>query len=184
MGRKSDKWATPSSPVLYAGGHPWPGRPAGPGLAARRIALATWTYGKGWSGPPCPTPLRPAGGPPLKRPHGCFRGGLRPSSTPLDTPRGKPMLCEVLKHPPRNSPFLTESDTFRSTAVARGVFQGMTKNKVSENLGRKAGVFGSLQKTRPLPKIGVEPASVPGHSPTISVCDTSGSKVTPSQVNE
>jgi hypothetical protein len=26
-------------------------------------------------GPPCPTLLRPAGGPPLKRPHVCFRGG-------------------------------------------------------------------------------------------------------------
>jgi len=26
-------------------------------------------------GPPCPTFLRPTGGPPLKRPHGRFRGG-------------------------------------------------------------------------------------------------------------
>jgi hypothetical protein len=25
-------------------------------------------------GSPCPTLLRPAGGPPMKRPHGCFRG--------------------------------------------------------------------------------------------------------------
>jgi hypothetical protein len=47
-------------------------------------------------GLPCLTLLRPAGGPPLKRPYGRFRdglpaeraapaGGLRPSSTPVDT---------------------------------------------------------------------------------------------------
>jgi hypothetical protein len=28
-----------------------------------------------YQGPPCPTPLHPAGGQPLKRPYGCFRGG-------------------------------------------------------------------------------------------------------------
>jgi hypothetical protein len=38
-------------------------------------------------GLPCPTLLRPAGGPPPKQPYGRFWGGLRPSSTPLDTPR-------------------------------------------------------------------------------------------------
>jgi hypothetical protein len=55
-------------------------------------------------GLPCPTLLQPAGGspaagPPLKRPYGCFSGGLpagwaacRPCSTPLDTQRRKPML--------------------------------------------------------------------------------------------
>jgi hypothetical protein len=37
-------------------------------------------------GPSCPTLLRPAGGPSPKRPYGCFWGGLRPFSTPLDTP--------------------------------------------------------------------------------------------------
>ena len=38
-------------------------------------------------------------------------------------------------------------------------------------------------KTHPLPTIDVEPASVPEHSPTISVCETSGSKVTYSEVS-
>jgi hypothetical protein len=37
-------------------------------------------------GPPCPTLLHPAGGPPLKWPCNRFRGGLRQSSTLLDTP--------------------------------------------------------------------------------------------------
>jgi hypothetical protein len=45
-------------------------------------------------GPPCPTLLCPAGGPPLKWPYGRFRDGpptgqaaLRPSPTFFDTPR-------------------------------------------------------------------------------------------------
>jgi hypothetical protein len=38
-------------------------------------------------GSPCPTILRPAGGPPLKRPCGCFRGGL---------PTGPPAACSRL----------------------------------------------------------------------------------------
>jgi hypothetical protein len=36
--------------------------------------------------PSCPTLLRPAGGPPPKGPYGRLGGGLRPSSSPLDTP--------------------------------------------------------------------------------------------------
>jgi hypothetical protein len=50
-------------------------------------------------GPPCPTILCPAAGPPPKQPYGCFRGappaglaGLRSSSTLLDTPRHTPMI--------------------------------------------------------------------------------------------
>jgi hypothetical protein len=39
-------------------------------------------------GPPCPTPLRPAGGPPLKV-------GLWLSSTRLDTPCHTPMTCRL-----------------------------------------------------------------------------------------
>jgi hypothetical protein len=49
-------------------------------------------------GPPCPTLLRPAGGPPLKRPYGRFwggpprrAGGLRPSRSLLDAPRRTPV---------------------------------------------------------------------------------------------
>jgi hypothetical protein len=43
-------------------------------------AMGVWhgvavDYLKFHSGPPCPTFLRPAGGPPVKRPHGRFRGG-------------------------------------------------------------------------------------------------------------
>jgi hypothetical protein len=65
--------------------HPHAGQHAGP-------------YGKGVStdslefnaGPPCPTLIRPAGGPPPKRPFWGWParrvGGLRPSSSPLDTP--------------------------------------------------------------------------------------------------
>jgi hypothetical protein len=41
-------------------------------------------------GPPCPTLLRPAGGPPQGWP-ACRVGGLRQSYTPLDTPRHAPM---------------------------------------------------------------------------------------------
>jgi hypothetical protein len=48
--------------------------------------------------PPCPTLLRLAGGPHLKRPDGRFRGGLRPSSTRLNTLRRTPM---VIYQPPR-----------------------------------------------------------------------------------
>jgi hypothetical protein len=53
-------------------------------------------------GPPYPTLLCPAGGLPLKWPYGHFRGGLQPSSTPLDTPRHthmfKGQLCfHILK---------------------------------------------------------------------------------------
>jgi hypothetical protein len=43
-------------------------------------------------GPPCPTLLRPAGGPTLKRRNGRFRSGPRPSSTPLDTRRRSPLV--------------------------------------------------------------------------------------------
>jgi hypothetical protein len=42
-------------------------------------------------GLPCPTLLNPAGGPPLKRPYSCFKDGLQPSSTFLDTPHRTPM---------------------------------------------------------------------------------------------
>ena len=49
---------------------------------------------------------------------------------------------------------------------------------------RRAGVFTISKKTHPLPKIDVEPATMPETSPTISVCETSGSKVTYSQVLE
>jgi hypothetical protein len=42
------------------------------------------------SGSSCTTHLCSAGGPPLKRPYSNFRGGLWPSSTPLDT------LCRML----------------------------------------------------------------------------------------
>jgi hypothetical protein len=39
-------------------------------------------------GPPCPNLLCPVGGPPLKWPISCFRGGgLQLSFTPLNTPR-------------------------------------------------------------------------------------------------
>jgi hypothetical protein len=44
-------------------------------------------------GPPCYTLLRPAGGPPLIKPYGHFRGG--PSSTPLDTPLDTPMVFSL-----------------------------------------------------------------------------------------
>jgi hypothetical protein len=54
---------------------------------------------KFYPGLACPTLLLPAGGPPLKRPYSRFSSGppagqvagLQPSSTPLDTPRRKPM---------------------------------------------------------------------------------------------
>jgi hypothetical protein len=46
---------------------------------------------------PCHTQQRPAGGPPLKRPYVCFRGGLRLSSTPLDTPRRTSMVFFTFK---------------------------------------------------------------------------------------
>ena len=38
------------------------------------------------AGLPCPTRIHPVGGPPPKRPYGRLGGGLRPSSSPLDTP--------------------------------------------------------------------------------------------------
>jgi hypothetical protein len=44
------------------------------------------------AGPPCPTLICPAGRAPRKRPHGCLGGGLRPSSSPLDTPTYGPAL--------------------------------------------------------------------------------------------
>ena len=51
---------------------------------------------------------------------------------------------------------------------------------------RGTGVFTiskTHSKTHPLPRIDVEPAPVPEYSPTISVCETSGSKVSYSQVS-
>jgi hypothetical protein len=39
-------------------------------------------------GPPCPTPLRPAGGPSLKRPYSRFRGGLLAGRTAVFYPFG------------------------------------------------------------------------------------------------
>jgi hypothetical protein len=43
---------------------------------------------------PCPTLLRPAGGPPLKW-QARRAGGLQPSSTPLGTPRRTPMNIDA-----------------------------------------------------------------------------------------
>jgi hypothetical protein len=45
----------------------------------------SWAYGKGW-----PTILRPAEGPPLKRPHGRFRGS---------PPAGRAAVFYPLGHP-------------------------------------------------------------------------------------
>ena len=49
---------------------------------------------------------------------------------------------------------------------------------------RRSGVFTISKKTHPLPKIDVEPATIPETSPTVSICETSGSKVTYSQVRK
>jgi hypothetical protein len=74
--------------------------------------------------PPCFTLLRPAGGRPLKRPYGHFRGGnLRPSSTPLDTPRRLPLLFKYW-----NEPFDIISTFMREI---------WTKERKSENLVKR-----------------------------------------------
>jgi hypothetical protein len=78
--------------VFYTFGHPTPmGSPSFSGTLPKpmsRSCLAEKMFGcmgvwQGMAmdslnfhlGPPCPTLLRPAGGPSLKRPYGCFRDG-------------------------------------------------------------------------------------------------------------
>jgi hypothetical protein len=69
----------------------------------RRETFQTGPYGKEYptdslkfhAGPPCPTLIRAAGGPPYKWPYGCLGGGLRPSSSPLDTPSRTGLLSNV-----------------------------------------------------------------------------------------
>jgi hypothetical protein len=87
MGQNSDGVSRPRKVHPYS--TPGHGRMARGGHGLPKVS----------SGLPCPTLLRSAGGPPLKRSYGCLRGdpptgqtacGSRPSSTPFDTSR-RPM---------------------------------------------------------------------------------------------
>jgi hypothetical protein len=56
-------------------------------------------------GPPCPTLLRPAGGPPMKKP---FQDGLQLSSTLVDTPHHTPI--QVTQCPLKIQHFLCQTN--------------------------------------------------------------------------
>jgi len=87
--------ASPSPPILHPiGGHPWTGLTSRPEGVITTMGVwqgVTMDSLKYHLGPPCPTLLRTAGRPPLKRPYG-GAGSLRPSSTLLDTQRRTPMI--------------------------------------------------------------------------------------------